>query len=416
MRKKILIMNHYATSMFFDHGGRHYYFAKYLIQKGYEVTIFCASTVHNSDKNIVIESGKYMTDSVDGIPYVFVKTPHYTGNGKQRIKNMVAFYRNLFPVTKKYAEKYGRPDVILASSVHPLTLVAGIRIAKKWKIPCICEIRDLWPETLVAYGIKKQDDIAIKLLYKLEKWIYMKANAIIFTMKGGYDYVIDRGWEKEIPRSKVYFINNGIDLEVFDFNKKTYWIEDFDVNNLDTIKIIYTGSIRKANTSIMILPEVSKILQEKGFENLKIIVYGKGEYTENLRSICEEKNINNFIIKGYVDKKYIPYILSKGDINILNCDSSDVMKYGGSQNKLFEYLASGHPIISGENNKYSIIKNRNCGISKYFNSAEEIADSIINLINNPIDSEYIRSVGEEYDFKILTDKLLEVVQNEEYLK
>ena len=245
--------------------------------------------------------------------------------------------------------------------------------------------------------------------------MYKKADAIVFTMEGGKDYIIDKKWDIEnggsIDLKKIYYINNGIDFEEFECNKKKYIFSDVDLENKNIIKIIYTGSIRKANASIMILPEVAKKLRDRGIKNLKILVYGKGDYTEKLRHICEEKNINNLVVKGYVDKKYIPYILSKGNINILNCNSSDVMRYGGSQNKLFEYLASGHPIISGEASKYSIINNNDCGISRHFNNADEIVDEIINLINNPIDSEHIRSIGKEYDFKILTNRLLDIMQS-----
>ena len=46
MKKKVWIFNHYATDTMLDHGGRHYWFAKYLTRAGYDVRIFCASTVH----------------------------------------------------------------------------------------------------------------------------------------------------------------------------------------------------------------------------------------------------------------------------------------------------------------------------------------------------------------------------------
>ena len=129
--KNIWIWNHYATNTFFDRGGRHYWFAKYLLEAGYKPTIFCASTVHNSDNKIEVET-TYKLDEVDGIPYVFVKTPPYQGNGLSRLKNMYTFYRKLFAVSRSYAQKFSNPDLILASSVHPLTLVGG-SVAKNSK-------------------------------------------------------------------------------------------------------------------------------------------------------------------------------------------------------------------------------------------------------------------------------------------
>ena len=50
MKKNVWIMNHYAGSMFFDKGGRHYNFAKYLRRSGYEPVIFCANSMHGKQK------------------------------------------------------------------------------------------------------------------------------------------------------------------------------------------------------------------------------------------------------------------------------------------------------------------------------------------------------------------------------
>ena len=49
---KIWLMNHYASSMFRDKAGRHYWFAKELQKEGYDVTIFCATTILNSFEEI----------------------------------------------------------------------------------------------------------------------------------------------------------------------------------------------------------------------------------------------------------------------------------------------------------------------------------------------------------------------------
>ena len=203
IKKNVWIMNHYATNMFKNRGGRHYYFAKNLIDRGYDVTIFCASTIHNSYGSIDMGQNKYIIDSVDGIKFVFVKTSNYVGNGKQRIKNMVNFYINLFPVSKVCAKLSGKPDIILASSVHPLTLVAGIKISKKFHIPCICEMRDLWPLTLIEMGAIKPNGLAAKIMYTGEKWIYKKADSLIFTGEGEIEYIKDMKWDNVIDLSKI---------------------------------------------------------------------------------------------------------------------------------------------------------------------------------------------------------------------
>ena len=96
MKKNIWIWNHYATGTFYNKGGRHYWFAENLIKNGYKPTIFCGNTQHNSDNIINISKGKYITKTVANIPYVFVKTVAYKGNGFQRVKNMIYFLQKSF--------------------------------------------------------------------------------------------------------------------------------------------------------------------------------------------------------------------------------------------------------------------------------------------------------------------------------
>ncbi len=86
---------------------------------------------------------------------------------------MIDFYRNVKKAVKEYAAQHGKPDVIFASSVHPLTLVAGIQLAKQFGVKCVCEVRDLWPEHQKFDRFTKKNPL-IRLLYQGEKWIYKK--------------------------------------------------------------------------------------------------------------------------------------------------------------------------------------------------------------------------------------------------
>lgn len=411
-------MNHYATNMYFNEGGRHYWFAENLIKQGYEPTIFCANTRHNSNDVIELDGKLYSTDNKDNIPFVFVKTPEYKGNGKSRILNMVSFYKNLFPIAKNYAKEDGAPDVILASSVHPLTLVAGIKIAKKFGIPCICEVRDLWPESIVAYGSLKRNSVIAKLLYQGEKWIYKKADKIIFTMEGGKDYISDQGWNLEyggpIDLGKVYHLNNGVDLERFNENKKNYTTNDFDLNDSNYFKVLYTGSIRKVNDLDYLL-EVAKEVEYLESKDVKFIIYGDGDDKDRLIRECKQKNITNVIFKGKVPKHEIPDILNKADLNFLHFQQSSIKKYGASLNKLFEYFASGKPIISDCEFGYDLIKRYKCGFVIDNASPAELAKEIIRIRTLP-KSEYQLICGNSlraahsFNFELLTRKLVKITE------
>jgi glycosyltransferase involved in cell wall biosynthesis len=414
-KRKIWIMNHYATNMYFNKGGRHYWFAENLIKQGYEPTIFCASVRHNTDDVIDIKDGVYTTDTKENIPFVFVKTPEYKGNGKSRVYNMISFYKNLFPVSKRHAKTYGKPDVILASSVHPLTLVAGIKIAKKFDIPCICEVRDLWPETIFMGGRLDEKSIFGRLLTAGEHWIYRKADALIFTKEGDTDYIKEKKWDTiqggDIDLTKTHYINNGVDIESFNNLIKEKQFNDLDLE-AKKFNVVYVGAIRPINNVGNILG-AAKILLDH--DDIQFIIYGDGSQKGMLEKRTVDEGLSNVKMKGFVNKQFIPYILSKSSINILNYSQTQYnWSRGNSSNKLFEYMASGKPIISTVKMGYSIIDKYKCGIELENSMPTELANTILKVKN--MNKEQYNKLGanaksgaEEFDFKKLTNKLIEVI-------
>ncbi len=417
MEKTVWIWNHYATSMYKDRAGRHYSFAENLLKRGYNPIIFCASTNHFSNENIEIMNKKYRVDTIDEITFVIVKTPDYVGNAKKRLYNMLTFYKNLFPVAKEYAQINGKPDLILASSVHPLTLIAGIQMAKKFKVPCICEVRDLWPESIVAYGGLKRTSFIAKILYRGERWIYERADKLIFTMEGGSDYIIAHGWNKQkggpIDLSKVHHINNGVDLDAFKENEKVYKFEDFDLDNEKTFKVIYTGSIRLVN-NVKTIVNAAEVVKNESPNAIIFLIYGDGSDRKNLEDFCKENNIDNVVFKGYVNKNRIPYVLSKSNLNIIHFEDNQIKKYGASLNKMFEYFASGKPTVSDCEFGYDLIKRYNCGMVIDHADPQQLAKTIIEFSNMPKNQyeQYCKNAitaANDYDYQRLTEKLIELI-------
>ena len=414
-KKNIWIFNHYATGMYYNQGGRHYWFAENLLKQGYEPTVFCANTKHNSEGVIDTEGGKYVIKETNGIPFVFVKTSPYRGNGPSRIKNMFSFFLNLLLIAKKFAKAYGKPDVILASSVHPLTLVAGIKIAKRFGVPCICEVRDLWPEAIFAFNKLKESSLLGRTLVAGEHWIYKNADALIFTKEGDVDYIRERKWDIEqggaIDLKKAYYINNGVDLDAYNDLKEKNTLEDIDLNG-DKFNVVYVGAIRPVNNVGNIL-DAAALLKDNN--DIQFLIYGDGSEKEILEKRVVDEGLSNVKMKGYVNKQFIPYILSKSSVNILNYSQT---KYnwarGNSSNKLFEYMASGKPIISTVKMGYSIIDKYECGIELENGTPVELAIAIQNIKN--MDREQYNTWGEnakrgveDFDFIILTNKLIEVI-------
>lgn len=414
--KKIWIMNHYAADMYRDKAGRHYWFARKLMERGYNPIVFCANTFHNKPEVIDTEKKKMIVKQDGEIPYVFVKTVPYAANGFSRLKNMIYFFLNLFPAAKKCRKIFGCPDVILASSVHPLTMVAGIIIAKKMKVPCVCEIRDLWPEAIFTFGRMSEKSLFGRLMIAGEHWIYRKANALIFTKEGDTDYLQERGWTTDqggdISLGKCHYINNGVNNKAFHKSIEEDTLSDADLDGEGKFNVVYAGIIRPTNKVDIIL-DAAKLL--KGENNIQFLIYGSGSELDRLKQRAREENIDNVKLKGFVERKYIPYILNKSNVNILNYSQNQYnWSRGNSSNKLFEYLASGKPVISTVRMGYDIIERYQCGFSLEICDSEHLAQAVLKVKDMKAEDymQYCKNAQAaalDFDFDILTEKLEKVI-------
>ncbi len=417
MRKNVWILNHYAAIMMIQRGGRHYWMAKELIKKGYHPVIFCANVIHNS-KDVIEVDGDYVVKKEDGITFIVVKTPSYIGNGFSRVRNMLAFYRNVKKAMKKYRQKEAvEPDIILASHVHPLTCVAGLQMGRKWRIPCIVEIRDLWPATLISMGAVKEKSIMANILYCLEKYLYVRADAVIFTMAGGARYIQDQKWDTgsggKVDLKKVFYINNGVDIQAFEENAEKYPMKDEDLDSDEYFNLVYTGSIRRINQIDVLLDTARELRDESA---IKILLWGAGDYVEQITKRIEEEHITNVKYKGVVKKQQIPSILRQSDVNIAHLQNLDVLKYGGSHNKLFEYLAAGRPVFSTAHSGYSILRQEDCGLQTEGYTSKEFAADIRKLYHMTEEQRQIwgRNAAEaakQFDVPVLTDKLVKIIES-----
>lgn len=409
----IWIVNHYAIPPSMGGLVRHYYFSKYLHNKGHKVKIFTSSKIHNTNINIITNKSLYKEIDENGVLYTFVRNRDYKGNGIDRIINLLDFPFKIWRTLKVFSKKE-KPDIIYASSPDLFTVLFALVFGKMRKIPVVVEVRDLWPESIVAYNSISSRNIIIKILYLLEKWIYIKADGIIFTMAGGKEYIEKRRWSGKVDLNKVFHVNNGVDVAEFDFQAKQYSVRDEELDDDSYFKVIYTGSIRHANGVDKIV-DVAELLQKRGEDKIRFLIYGDGNEKQKLENICKEHRLNNIFFKGKVEKKYIPYILSRGNLNYMHGINTGIMRYGCSPNKLFDYIASEKPILSDLSPKYDLIKEYGLGKTLKSPAAEQIANAIIKFSQmNEEDYNRIkdncRRVKSIYDYKSLSGEVERILK------
>ncbi len=386
--------------------------AQYLRSHGFDVTIISGSFLHNTNINLIEDNSSYkFSEYEDGQKFVHIRTSNYSSNGLARIYSILEFYFRLW----WHASSFEKPDLISHIAAVPFGNITYY-VAKKIKAKFIVDVVDLWPESFVAYGLVSKKNPLLRFAYWAEYWLYKKADLLIFSMEGGKDYVKEKKWDLDqggkIDINKVFYINNGVDLQDFDFNRINYKISDEDLENDQFFKIIYIGSIRLAN-NVMQLVEAAEHL--KDFTDIKFLIYGDGEDRSTLEQYCEEKQINNIVFKQkWVELKYVPYILSKSSLNILNYKPSSILRFGGSQSKSFQYMASGKPICANVKMNYCPIKKFNIGIAEEFKDSTEYAEAILSFYKMDKDKynticANARNASENYDYKLLTARYVELI-------
>lgn len=381
--------------------------AEYLEKNGYRVVIISSNRLHNHNETIALNSKRFKEVVYNGLSFVHIATTAYDAGFAKRVLSLLIFYYRLI----LFWFSLPKPAVVVFTALVPFDFIA-ISFAKIRGSRVIVDVVDLWPESFVAYGMMKRKTVLAYSLYCIEALTYNLADVIIHTMPGFLEYVKDRnsmtGLVKISKNKKIVHIGNGVDLEDFDTNACRYQLNDSDLLDESQRKAVYVGSIRKANG----LKSLINAFQHHQLASYKLLIYGDGEERKSLESFVRQEGLSNIIFKDkWLELKYIPFILTKSDLNILNYKNSEVLKYGGSQSKSYQYFAAGKPIIGNVNMFLNPIVNMDLGICREFLSSAEYADALVELLQ--LDTYQLKQIrfrarhlAHQYDYERLTLKFI----------
>jgi hypothetical protein len=207
--KHVWILNHYAQTLDAPGGTRHYHLAVNLLNQGWGANIVAASVDHATGLQRLAAHETQRFEINQGVPFLWVKTSEYDGNGGGRMRNMLTYAWRV--LLRKTTADLPRPDVVIGSSVHPFAAVAGSLLARRFNVPFIFEVRDLWPQTLIDMGRIKTSSFMAWALRKLELWLYRRATRVVALLPLASEYIVPLG----IARQKGGLGSNGVDLTLF---------------------------------------------------------------------------------------------------------------------------------------------------------------------------------------------------------
>jgi glycosyltransferase involved in cell wall biosynthesis len=407
-RKRLWIFNHYAVGPDLPGGTRHYNLGRELVRHGYDVTIFASNWNHRQRKMHRLKNGRiWAIESIDGVRFVWLRTFPYYNNDWRRVLNILTYSVRAFLLGLKLPQQSTNvqpPEIIIGSSVHPLAVFVGRFLAWRYRGCFITEVRDLWPQTLIDIGALSASSLVAQVLRIGELFMYRSSDRIITLLPLAHEYICQRG----IPREKIVWIANGVDLTLYPTNS------EIKAPN-EKFSIFYTGSHGVIDDLEAIL-KAAEVLQLKGTKSIRFVLVGDGADKPRLVARSRELNLSNVEFWDMVAKNLIPVVLKEADACILINKDLPLYKYGISSNKIFDYLASGKPVIMVGNIPGNIVEETGCGITVKPNDPESLAQACIRLSQMTAEERYgvgVRGrqyVEQHYSYEILGNRLAECIE------
>jgi len=404
----ILLINHYAGSPAMGMEFRPYYLASEWLKMGHNTTIVAASYSHVRHIQPKIYN-KVNSQKIDGINYVWIKTPAYVSNDRRRIFNIISFLRGLYSF-KKWLED--RIDVVISSSTYTLDIFPARTIAKNNNSKLIYEVHDLWPLSPIELGGYSKTHPFIIAVQMAENYAYKYSDQVISILPTAKQHMIDHGLDPD----KFHHIPNGINLtdwQMDEADKKTIPVlEDLAKFKKEGFFIFgYTGSVGLAN-ALHAFINSAILLKDKP---IKFIILGDGPERKNLMEMINRANLKNVIMYKPVPKTDVPIILAVMDAFYIGLKHHALFKYGISPNKLIDYMMAGKPIVQAIEAGNDPVKEANCGLTVKAESPEDIAKGVMQIYQ--MDNSEKKKMGEngkryakaQHDYRILAQKFIDVI-------
>jgi colanic acid biosynthesis glycosyl transferase WcaI len=305
-------------------------------QSGHEVTVLTAFPQHPVGVKTPGDRRVFFRKEKDGAVtllrcYIWA-TPN-AGN----LKRMIMFISFALSAALLGSRKAERPDVVVATSPQLLTGLAGWYLARKFKVPFVFEVRDLWPESIIAVKAM-EDNVLIRGLKKLSAFLYAQSSLIV-TVGEGYKRRVMKLYG--VRDKKISVIPNGVETKIWRpgtrnnaLRRTLGWGNDFVV--------LYLGTIGMAH-ALHRLVQAAGLLKHR--PDIRLVIVGEGAEKKNVRELIKDRGLRNIQVLDSVPKDKVPSYYSACDLGVVHLRNTPLFREV-LPSKIFEYLAMERPVIS----------------------------------------------------------------------
>ena len=400
---KIWLINQYASTPETGQGGRHYYFARLLAQRGHEVFVIGAREHHLLTRPDLSRQAPQIED-IDGYRFVRLDALRYKGpHDKRRIFGWFSFAWQLRKLDRIIG---ARPDTICVSSLSLVSYLGAEHLARRLDARLVFEVRDLWPLTAIELGNYCRNHPFVRFLQWVEDRGYRNADHVISTLSNAYAHMEKHG----LPPDRYTWIPNGVMPDNGPGEEL-----DAAVRNViprSGFVVGYTGTFGLANSLETILDVAERL---KNNPEIKFVLIGAGPRKNVLLADAQARGLDNVIFAGFIPKAQVQSAIRHFSACVICWDDNPLYRFGTSANKLAEYMLSGKPIVQAYSGANDLVAEHGLGYTVPARDGEALADAIIRLSR---DSEETRkSMGRHgrdlatdgYSYPVLCRRFEEIV-------
>jgi glycosyltransferase involved in cell wall biosynthesis len=399
---KTIYIHQYFTTNKGKTGTRSYDVAKYMVQAGHEVNMICG--VHKmSGLDPMPWYRLFRRENVDGIKVISCNVKYSNSMGS--MGRMWAFIWFVILATIA-ACCIRKPDIVFATSTPIFVGIPGYIAAKLKRASFIFEVRDLWPESFIHAGWATGDELYIKVMGWLEKFLYKHAAKILLVSSGFKDNLIKRGY----PEEKLKVILLGAAGEIFkQIEPNLSFLDKYDLQNKKIA--IFTGAHGKANGLDYVL-DAAELSKDR--EDITYVLIGDGGEKPRLMKRAEQMGLKNIVFANAVEKMELPGILAVCYIGLMIL--RDIGPRPVTPNKIFDYMFTGLPsIVNFKGPTIDMVKADGSGVFADPTKPQELVNQVEFLVDNPEEAVQMGERGKnaawkKYDRRIISQQLVEMFE------
>lgn len=332
---RILFLSHYFPPEINAPASRTFEHCKIWAEHGHDITVLTNVPNHPAGKIFPgYRNWLWQRDRIAGIS-VFRLFTLVAANRAFLLRTMNYFFYMLMSIAA--APFLPKADVVISTSPQFFCGIAGYFVSRIKRTRWVLEIRDIWPESIVAVGAMKKS-FWIRFLEWMEAFAYRNADTIVIVSEGFREHVEARAGAS----SKVAYIPNGVDLAFF--NPEADGKEIIRETRLQgKFVVTYIGTFGMAHGLETIL-EAAELLRDT--QEVAFLLVGDGAERDRLLRRQDELGLSNVVIMDQQPKRRMPAVWAAASASVVLLRDRPVFRLV-IPSKMFESMAMRRPIILG---------------------------------------------------------------------